>query len=90
MSKKYNDSISSKMIAGIIIIVIVIIIVGVVSYSYYKESMKTTTTLTTNSSLQPQTITVVMYSGGRANFLNKTVIPMFEKEYPNIKVNLIA
>jgi len=30
--------------------------------------MKTTATLTTNSLLQPQRITVVMYSGGRANF----------------------
>jgi len=51
--------------------------------------MKTTATLTTNSLLQPQRITVVMYSGGRA-FFKKNVIPMFEKEYPNIKVNLIA
>ncbi|MFP3230960.1 MAG: hypothetical protein RXS19_07080 [Caldisphaera sp.] len=52
--------------------------------------MKTTATLTTNSLLQPQRITVVMYSGGRANFLKKPVILMFEKEYPNIKVNLIT
>jgi hypothetical protein len=33
--------------------------------------MKTTATLTTNSLLQPQRITVVMYSGGRAIFLKK-------------------
>jgi len=33
--------------------------------------MKTTATLTTNSLLQPQRITVVMYSGGRA-FFKKT------------------
>jgi multiple sugar transport system substrate-binding protein len=90
MSKRYNDGISSKMIAGIIAIAIVVIVVGVVSYNYYRESMKTTTAPITNSSLQPQTITVVMYSGGGANFLNKTVIPMFEKEYPNIKVNLVT
>ncbi|AFZ70794.1 ABC-type sugar transport system, periplasmic component [Caldisphaera lagunensis DSM 15908] len=94
MSKKYKDSVSMKLLSSII--VVIIIIIGVAVFSLYygsKQKLSTSTTIQTtssSSSLPPQTITVFMYSGGGANFLNKTVIPMFEKQYPNIKVQLIT
>ncbi len=50
----------------------------------------TTTTSTTPTSTSVVTLTVVTYTGSPQKLLNTIVVPLFEQEHPNVKVQVLA
>lgn len=73
--KKDLGAVSGKVVAVIIVVVIIVAVVGVVAYELTKPS-SSKTTITLNWSL----------AGSELNYSQRTMIPAFEKAYPNITV----
>jgi len=81
----------SSIIGVIIAVVVVIIIIAVVAATYHPSSVKVTptNTSTTKTTSSPVTITYwEAYDPSESQVFYSELLPMFEKEYPNIHVQV--